>query len=652
MRFIPAVRVAIAIAAAAALAACASMKLPGFLHLPARGAAQPVDQPPQAMQQTQEALGPDAHSYARPAEARVTHVGLDLKVDFERKVLSGRATLDIRVAPGGRQLVLDTKGLFIEHVTIAGREAPHVLGAADPILGQPLTIDLPAGARQVVIEYETSPSAGALQWLSPEQTAGKVQPYLFSQGESILTRSWVPTQDSPGIRQTWSARITAPAALRAVMSGRHLTSDGEAAGAGWKAWRFDMDKPVPPYLIAIAVGDIAFQSTGPRTGVYAEPSVLPLAASELVDMGKMVDAAEALFGPYRWDRYDVLILPPSFPYGGMENPTLTFATPTILAGDRSLVSLIAHELAHSWSGNLVTNANWNDFWLNEGVTDYFENRIMEKLYGTTRATMLETQGWQGWMEAIQDNGGLTGPDTRLQVDLAGRDPDEVDTSIAYAKGSFFLRTVELTVGRERFDAWLRSYFDRHAFQPMTSEVFLADLRENLIKGDAALEARLQLDTWVYQPGIPSNAVEPTSTLFVTVDAMASKFANNLTTASGIYTDGWSTQEWQRFLSALPKDMSRAKLDELERTFHFNETGNSEIRFQWLKLAIAGRYDPAVPSLEQFLTSQGRRKFVTPLYSDLMAQGDWGRPIAQRIYARARPGYHPVTANAADAIVLK
>jgi leukotriene-A4 hydrolase len=378
--------------------------------------------------------------------------------------------------------------------------------------------------------------------------------------------------------------------------------------------------------------------------------MLEASASELVDMEKMVEAAEALYGPYRWGRYDVLVLPPSFPFGGMENPRLTFATPTILAGDRSLVSLIAHELAHSWSGNLVTNAVWADFWVNEGFTTYFENRIMESLYGTTTAGMLQTLGWSDWMSDMADLGGPTGLDTRLKVDLAGRDPDDGTTDIAYEKGAAFLRMVERTVGRERFDAWLRAYFDRYAFQPMTTEVMLADMRANLIKGDAELERRLMIDAWVYQPGVPANAVEPTSTLFVTADAMASKYANGLTTARGIYVDGWSTQEWQRFLTSLPRQLTRAQLDELEAQFHLNEAGNSEIRFLWLKLAIANRYDPAVPSLEQFLTSQGRRKFVAPLFTDLMAQGDWGQSIARRIYAKARSGYHPVTTNTVDEIV--
>jgi aminopeptidase N len=643
---------AAAIIVAALAAGCGTMSLrdlggrlgPHFGPHPCCAPPQPADSQPM------EALAPDPQSFARPAEARVTHVGIDLRADFDRHVLSGAAVLDIRMAPGAHELVLDTRDLTIKRVTVGGREARFQLGEAVPLLGRPLSIQLPPGARRVSIEYETSPDAAALQWLSPAQTAGKREPYLFSQGEAILTRTWVPTQDSPGIRQTWSATITAPAALRTVMSGEALTPEGQPQGAGWKSWRFNMDKPVPPYLIAIAIGDVAFKPLGPRTGVYTEPSMMDLASSELVDMGKMVEAAEALFGPYRWGRYDVLILPPSFPYGGMENPRLTFATPTMLAGDRSLVSLIAHELAHSWSGNLVTNATWNDFWLNEGFTNYAETRIMERLEGVDRAKMLEVLSWTDWMDGITEAGGPTSPDTRLHMDYAGRDPDEIPGGIVYDKGAAYLRTIERTVGRERFDAWLRSYFDRHAFQPMTSELFLADLRANLIKGDQELEARLMLDAWVYSPGIPANAVEPQSDLFDSVDTMVRFYAAGRSTATGLTTSEWSTQQWLRFLGELPRKMDRAKLDELERTFHFSETGNSEIRFLWLRLAIANRYDPALPSLEQFLSSQGRRKFVAPLFTDLMAQGDWGQPIARRIYAKTRAGYHPVTAVAVDAVV--
>src|SRR3954470_7771355 len=365
----------------------------------------------------------DAHSHARPREARVTHVALDLKADFDGKRMDGSATLDVQAAPGVDAIVLDDKDLEIESVTDgAGHKLAYAVGASDPLLGAPLTVRL-GGARRIRIVYRSGPDAPALQWLTPAQTAGKRHPFLFSQGESILNRSWIPTQDSPGIRQTWEARIVVPKPLVAVMSGERLTPKGEPARGGGRAFRFRMTHPVAPYLIALAAGDIGFRPLGPRTGVYAEPATLSAAARELSDTERMVSAAEALYGPYRWGRYDVLVLPPSFPFGGMENPTLTFATPTIIAGDKSLIAVIAHELAHSWSGNLVTNATWNDFWLNEGFTTYFERRIMEAVYGRDYSEMLARLGMQDLEQTVAELG-PTSADTHLLLDLEGRDPDD------------------------------------------------------------------------------------------------------------------------------------------------------------------------------------------------------------------------------------
>jgi aminopeptidase N len=431
------------------------------------------------------------------------------------------------------------------------------------------------------------------------------------------------------------------------MSAEMLTPQGEPAEGG-RSFRFRMPQAIPPYLIALGVGDIAFQPLGPRSGVYAEPSVLQRAAHEFADVEKMIAAAESLYGPYRWGRYDILVLPPSFPFGGMENPRLTFATPTILAGDRSLVSLVAHELAHSWSGNLVTNATWSDFWLNEGFTSYFENRIMEALYGPERAAMLEHLGHQDLLDALrgfQDKPG----ETVLHINLAGRDPDDAMSAIAYDKGAAFLRMIENTVGRERWDAYLRSYFDRHAFQPMTTELFLADLRANLIQGDQQLEQRLRIDEWIRQPGLPDNVVVPRSEAFTRVEAQAKAFAGGRPAAQ-LQTQGWTTQEWQHFLGALPPKLSGAQLANLDRAFGFTRQGNSEILSAWLRIAVRNRHEPALPALEQFLTSQGRRKFLAPLYTELMAQGPWGQAFARRVYAQARPTYHSVATGTLDQIV--
>ena len=583
----------------------------------------------------------DVRSFARPQVARVTHVDLDLTADFDAKIMRGSAALDVLAAPGAEEIVLDTLGLKIARVTDGtGRALPWTLGQEDKELGAPLTVTL-KGAKRIVVEYASSPGARSLQWLEPSLTAGKQKPYLFSQGQAINNRSWIPTQDSPGIRQTWTARVVVPEGLTAVMSGEKLTPKGEPTSDGKRAFRFKMDNPVPPYLIAIGAGDLAFRQLGPRTGVYTEPSMLEEAASELVDTEKMVETAEGLYGPYRWGRYDVLVLPPSFPLGGMENPTLTFLTPTFITGDRANVSLVAHELAHSWSGNLVTNATWPDGWLNEGFTTYFENRIMEALYGAPRARIEADLDWDGMQADIKEEGGPTAESTKLYGQPGGQ--------LEYFKGATFLRTIEAIVGRERWDAYLRSYFDRHAFQPQTTAGFLADLRANLVKGDKDLEAKLDLDEWAYAAGLPDNAVHVKSEALALVDAQTAAFVKG-GAASAITASAWTTQEWLRFLNNLPRQLSRAQLDDLDRTFKLSASANSYVRSAWLELAIANRYEPALPSLEAFLKSVGRGLFIRPLYTGLMRQGEWGQPIARRIFAEAKASYHPTIAGGLERVV--
>ena len=586
----------------------------------------------------------DIHSYAQPEEARVTHVSLDLTPDFNRKQIAGVAKLAIQRSPGADSIVLDVRDLDIKSVTdVGGAPLGFSVGATKETLGAPLAIALPQSGDTIVVTYETSPQGAATQWLSAEQTAGRKAPFLFTQGQSILTRTWVPTQDGPGIRQTYDATVHVPAGMRAVMSAEHVGMDGEKDAQGLSVYRFRMPHPIPPYLIALGVGDIAFRPIGKNTGVYAEPSVVDRAADEFAEIDKMIAAAEKLYGKYRWGRYDLLVLPPSFPFGGMENPTLTFATPTILAGDRSLVSLVAHELAHSWSGNLVTNATWNDFWLNEGFTTYIESRIMEEVRGKEYADMLRLLGRQDLERAITELGGPQSPDTRLQIDLAGRDPDDGTTDVAYEKGAAFLQTIESVVGRERLDKFLRGYFDRFAFQPMSSERMISYMKDNLLSPEEA--EKVNIEAWIYQPGLPANAPPITSSAFADVDKQVDGWKSG-TAAAALTTSGWSTQEWLHFLRALPDTIPAARLEELDRTFKLSTSGNSEIQFAWFRIAIANRYEPAFPALERFLTSQGRRKFIAPLYADL-AKTDWGKAMAVRIYTAARPTYHSVATRTID-----
>jgi leukotriene-A4 hydrolase len=588
----------------------------------------------------------DPHSFGNAQEVRPTHLALDLALRFDSKTILGVAELTLAYPGGGEAafLDLDTRDLDIKAVTDvrSGKALAFALDPPVPFLGQRLRITLPRPPPpRVRIEYQTRPNASALQWLEPTQTTSGRLPFLFTQSEAIHARSWIPTMDSPGVRTTYEAVVHVPAGMRAVMSAGHLQDD-PAKGL----YRFRMNQPIPSYLIALAAGEIQFRPMSARTGVYGEPGVVEKAAREFADTEKMVQVAERLYGPYRWGRYDLIVLPPSFPYGGMENPRLTFATPTAIAGDRSLVSLVAHELAHSWSGNLVTNATWDDFWLNEGFTTYIENRIVEEIYGREVAEMESLLALRELKDLVADPK-MKPDDTRLHLDLAGRDPDEGTSDIAYEKGANLLRMLEKRFGRARFDAFLRRYFDQNAFQGMTTARFLEILKRRLFGGDTALWASVGVEDWVYKPGIPDSIVVPASPRYEKAVAAAAQFAKD-GSLPGV-GQSWVTMEWLGFLNALPRTMTRAQMDALEERFHFSKSGNSEILFAWLMHAVRNTYEPAFAPLESFLTHVGRRKFVRPLFR-AMNENAQTRDLARRIYAKARPTYHPITASSVDEVL--
>ncbi|MEW5851572.1 MAG: M1 family metallopeptidase [Myxococcota bacterium] len=583
----------------------------------------------------------DVHSHARPEEARVTHLGLALEVDFTHQVLRGTATLDLDVTAGAHRVVLDARRLDIRSITDeAGQPLSFALSAEDPILGSALVVELPAGCRRVVIAYATTPGADALQWLNPEQTAGGVHPFVFTQGQPIFARTWIPIQDSPGVRFTYHARITAPAPLTALMSAERVPrSADESPGV----FHFRMNEPIPAYLVALVVGDIAMRELGPRTAVFAEPSVVERAAHELVDVERMVDAAEVLVGPYRWGRFDVVIMPPAFPYGGMENPRLVFASPTLIAGDRSLVTVFAHELAHAWAGNLVINATWNDFWLNEGTTVYLELRINEVLWGEDRAAMLKDWGYRE-LTGVVAQMGATSPDTRLHHDLTGRDPAEGVTVVPYLKGAAFFWTLERVVGRARLDAWLRGWFDRQGFRSVTTETFLHDVRQHLLGGADA--GAIDLERWLFAPGLPSEAEPPRSVLLTRVDEVARAWSAG-TRARSLEVTGWTPQQWRHFLALVHARVpSLAAVEDLDEAFALSSSGNAEVLAPWLRIEAMVQREAAVPRLERFLVGNGRLKYLRPIYAELLAS-DWGRPIAKRVYATARARYHALARGSLD-----
>ncbi|MCA9661721.1 MAG: M1 family metallopeptidase [Myxococcales bacterium] len=597
-----------------------------------------------------EASARDPLSYARADEVVVRELDLDLEVLFERREIVGRATYLIERHDPAAPLRLDTRDLTVESVSIGtprGERAPrwasagYRLGAAHPELGAPLIVDLPEGVDRVEIRWRTSPDASGLHWLSPAQTRGDA-PFLYSQSQAIHARSWIPCQDSPAIRATVRATVTVDRPLRPVMAAvdRGLDPTSETP-----RYRFALDQAIPAYLLAIAVGDLERRELGPRTAVWAEPATLPAAADELAELEAMLAAIEATFGPYRWGRYEVLILPPSFPFGGMENPVVTFATPTILAGDRSLVALIAHELAHSWSGNLVTNASWDDLWLNEGPTTYLERRIIEALYGRERAAMEWTLGAQLLRAELEH---MPASEQALRPARRGRDPEAVFSDVAYEKGALLLRTLEGAYGRETFDPVLRAWFDEHAFTGQTTAAFVDFVGARL---DAATplpgRERPSLDAWIYGPGLPNDAALPTAGGFATVEAAtAAWLAGERDTAA--LGEGWGPLHWLHFLGRLPEDIPAERLAELDSQHRLTATTNLEVLAAWLEVAARRGYAGVDARLRVFLTTFGRLKYLAPIYRALLSAENDGR--ARALYNEARPTYHPIARAALDSLV--
>ena len=679
------------------------------------------------------------HSYANDREFVIKHIDMHLKVNFTDKTIEGWVEYDLvhaylldnrkpgSVPPyhfnpitGNHILLLDHRDMDVLGVYGGGAYDKKTgtlkskakkltysvgVGTADSLLfGKPLEIEVPRSQSKIVIHYKTRPLAGALQWLSPAQTYDQTHPFLFSQSQAILARTWIPLQDKPSVRFTYSAEVKVvcaaaggadcigapdgsfaninPTDFNVVMSAVKLGNPEGDLILNNKVHRFQQKKPIPSYLMAIAVGSFGYKSLGKNTGVYAEHKLLDKAVWEFADLQKMVDAASDMFGEYAWGDYNVLVLPPSFPFGGMENPVVTFATPTIIAGDRSLVSLLAHELAHSWSGNLVTNRTWDDFWLNEGFTVYVESRIMERLYGADYADMLRVLGkgeldkTLGWMMKESPD------DSHLRLHLGDRDPDEGLTDIAYEKGRFFLMMLEQLYGRKAFDELLNHHFKRYAFGTVTTDLFLADLKAFHEKNAQTLGVMSWANfeplvaAWIDGGGLPAPGVggfpKLESTAFKRVEQQVSKFlvsgeplhsGNSVPCdASVIDTTGFTAHHWLHLLRQLhtrgdgsPGRLSRDEMAGLDARFGFTQTQNAEIACDWFVLAIQCDYRPAYQAMHDFLLKVGRRKFLMPIYEALLAQhtsrdGAWvedfarGKEMATEIFLQAEPGYHSVAAR--------
>ncbi|XP_054083088.1 leukotriene A-4 hydrolase isoform X1 [Zeugodacus cucurbitae] len=581
----------------------------------------------------------DPSSYSEPERIITKHSAFKWTVDFANTKLLGSVTHQFNVLEANLPaILLDVRDITINNASIVcngGSAIPINYFVSDPVddIGAKLTLELPEGTAKgdllVRIDYETSNRASGLQWLTPEQTLGKQHPYLFSQCQAIHARSVLPCQDTPAVKFTYEATVEHPKELTALMSALVEQKDSGVT-------KFKQEVPIPAYLLAIAIGDLVSRPLGPHSNVWAEAGIVDAAAEEFSETDKMLKTASDICGPYVWKQYDLLVMPPSFPFGGMENPCLTFVTPTVLAGDKSLADVVAHEIAHSWTGNLVTNKNFEHFWLNEGFTVFVETKIVGRLQGTKERDFHMLRNLTELKECIRTQLANSPELTKLVVDLSNCGPDDAFSSVPYNKGSTFLRYIEdLLGGPEVFEPFLRSYLQKYAYKSVVTDDFKSALYDYFIDTDKKDKlSEIDWDLWLNNEGMPPIIPNFDETL-ADVSKQLSKLWSTKSTAE-LRTDTdiskpISSHQLIDFLGRLIEsseivDLNAQKIELLESTYNLKHTKNSEVRFRFLRLVIRARLLQRIDEIIAFANSNFRMKFCRPIYRDL---GQWpeAKPIA-------------------------
>lgn len=603
----------------------------------------------------------DPNSFANTKNFQINHMKLNVKTNFEKKIIIGYVIHEVLIVDkSSTRLTLDTRGLKINDVAWINDDNKEIqlkfnMGESHSVYGQALNIDLTNEIMQktkfnVKVSYETTPECTACQWLEPSQTEGKKYPYFYTQCEAIHARSIVPCQDSPVVKQTYESEITVPENLRALMSA--ILVNEEKTENGLVTYKFEQKMRIPSYLLAIAVGSLKGIKIGPRTTVWSEPEVVDKAANEFVNTEDFIRIGEEYLTEYSWGIYDLLVLPPSFPFGGMENPCLTFVTPTIVAGDRSLVDVVAHEIAHSWTGNLITNSNWQHFWLNEGYTVYIERKIISALHGEEYRQFSAIIGWNDLKDSVVNYGSEKAYFTALVPDLRNQDPDDSFSSVPYEKGFNLLYYLEQILGGSKvFDPFVKEYVKNFANKSLNTNEWKDYLYEYFAKVDKSkLEILDSVDwnTWLYGYGMPPVDPKFDRTLLNKCDELAKrwiKFKDSKSFDGGFNStdlDEFDAKQKMIFLLRINEDgpYSKEFIEAMDKVYGLTKVVNSEIRFLWQTLCLTSNYEPIFPEVVKFLEEQGRMKFVTPLYRMLYKCKN-GSELAISTFKKNKSFYHPI-----------
>ena len=580
-----------------------------------------------------------------------TNINVHFIVDFDNKKVDGEVTISFKALEDGEVIILDTKSLIIKTIKDnTGNELDFKLDNYYRLEshGVPLKIYKEYSKDDtfdITIEYSTTKDCMAIDWLEPEQTSGGKYPFMYSQCQSILCREMLPIQDTPAVKMPVQISITVPEELIGLAAGLFVE---EINNGNNKTFIYALDIPIPSYLIAIAAGDIGSQNVSERCTIYAEKTVVEKAAWEFSDTEKFLKIAENYIGEYVWEQYNILVLPPSFPFGGMENPTLTFLTPSLIAGDKSLVSVVAHEISHSWTGNLVTNENWPDFWLNEGFTMFIERKILSSHKDKDMAKLDAMVGLSN-LKADIIAFGESKSFSSLEPNLLGRNPDDAFNKVPYEKGFNLLYYLENKVNSDEiFQKFMRSYIDKFkkgVVKYMDFRTFFETFIKNNVKDWEKILNDIDWDTWVFAPGFPPVENDFSNKYADEVDQAVKDFYENKLSDDFVKTfKDWFTLLKQNFLNKIKEsdiELSETQLEYLNEKLELIQGKyNVEVSCSYyLTVLYHGTLSTKFEeSLVDFLGKHGRINYIRPLFSALARRN---KELAIKTLDKYRNFYHSI-----------